>query len=90
MGHKSGRTALKLLASTVMIKRKATVSLYRKPTRKSRYGEAQEIPPGFRGVARSESKDKNMGDPLISLPCKEGHSNRKKESLKDRGSQIAS
>ncbi len=46
MGHKSGRTALKLLASTAMIKRKATVSLYRKPTRRSRNGEALEIPSG--------------------------------------------
>ena len=90
MGHRSGRTAPKLLAPTAMIKRKATVSLYRKPTRKSRHGEAREIPPGFRGVARSESKDKNLGGPLVSLQGREGHSNRRKERPKDRGSQIAS
>ena len=90
MGHRSGRTALKLLAPTAMIMRKATVSSYRKPTRMSRYGKALESPPGFRGVARSESKDKNLGGPLVSLQGREGHSNRKKERPKDRGSQIAS
>jgi len=89
MGHRSGRTALKLLAPTAMIKRKATVSLYWKPTKRSRHGEALEIPPGFGGVARSESKDKNLGGPLVSSQGKEGHSNRKKERPKDGGSQIA-
>ncbi len=31
--------------------------------------------PGFRGVARSESKDKNLGGPLVSLQGREGYSN---------------
>ena len=47
MGHRSAHTAPKLLAPTAMIKRKATVSSYRKPTRRSRNGKALEIPPGF-------------------------------------------
>lgn len=90
MGHRSGRTALELLAPTAMKKWKATASLCRKPTRKSRYGKALENPPGFRGVARNESKDKNLGGPLVTLQGREGRSNRKKEHPKGRGSQIAS
>jgi hypothetical protein len=64
----AGEAALsKAIQPRYVKKQSATVSMFRKPTRRDRYGEILEGLPGSKSVARRKRDARNLGGPMGSL-----------------------
>ena len=64
----AGEAALsKAIQPRYFKKQSATVLMFRKPTRRDRYGEILEGLPGSKSVARRERDARNLGGPMVSL-----------------------